>query len=57
MYNGATLDVIVAFSDRPIVFKFKKRGNALTCLFDNLSHVAVTSQHDITAIVFIQFYK
>jgi len=56
-YNGATLDVMVAFSRRPIVLSSREEELLSTRLLDHLSLVATTSPHDRTASVFIQFLQ
>src|SRR6218665_2414476 len=56
-YKGATLDVMVAFSGRPIVLSSREEELLSTRLLDHLSLVAATSPHDRTTSVFIQFLQ
>src|SRR6218665_4042055 len=50
LFSVAALDGMAAFSDRPTVFEFKRRGNCFNSIYLKIfSHVAGTCYHDRTA--------
>src|SRR6218665_4175263 len=37
-YRGATMDVMVAFSDRPIVFRYQEKRTCFQLVYSTISH-------------------